>query len=128
MNEKHKILIVDDDEKMRKVAAESLKNYDNFSIIEAENGLDGINKVLKNDVSAIITDLDMPEMTGLEFLGFLKSHNKHKRIPVVFLTSFSDEYHKNKAMALGAHSYLNKPLKATELNKTINGIFKFDEK
>ena len=125
-NKKKNILIVDDDPKIRKVVADLLEQYYDLKIFEAGNGIDGISMVLENNISAIITDLDMPEMTGLEFLGFLKVNFKLQEIPVVFLTSYSDNYHKDKAVALGAHTYLSKPLDITDLKKTIDKIFNFN--
>jgi len=119
---KKHILIVDDDAKMRKVVAEFFKKNRDVRIIQAKNGIDAIAQTCLYDIDAVLTDLEMPEMTGLELLGYFKTRPELKNIPVVFLTSQSDDFHKNKAKKLGAHAYLKKPFNSSQLTKVLSEI------
>ena len=117
-----RILVVDDDPKIRKFVVTLLKKINGVRSVEAENGLEAIQKIFEHKVYAVITDLEMPEMNGLEFLGFIKTNNKLKNIPVIFLTSKTDDFHKNKAERLGVSLYLTKPVEPNNLTNAVKHV------
>ena len=123
-NEKN-ILVVDDDPKMRKVVSEFLRKNYNFQIIEAKDGLDAISKTFKYKFSAVITDLEMPEMNGLEFIGYLNTKPEFDKVPKFLLTSEIGVFYKKKAKNIGVNAHLSKPLKPRELKKVLDKVSNF---
>ena len=102
-------LVVDDQPNIRRVVRAYLETVQKCEVTEAENGVDAIKKLLESPVDLIITDLVMPEMTGLELLGYVRRHESFRHIPVIMLTSQGDETDRRKALALGVNDYLVKP-------------------
>ena len=83
-----KILIVDDEKLIRDV----IKTYaeeENFECLEAENGLEALDIINKQNIDLIVLDIMMPKMDGMSFLETLK---KEKNIPVIFLSTWNKEY------------------------------------
>lgn len=104
-----KALVVDDQASIRRVVRAYLETVQKCEVTEAVNGVDAIKKLLESPVDLIITDLVMPEMTGLELLGYVRRHESLRHIPVIMLTSQGDETDRRKAVALGVNDYLVKP-------------------
>jgi CheY-like chemotaxis protein len=104
-----KALVVDDQPSIRRVVRTYLEMVQRCEVSEAENGVDAIKQLLASPFDLIITDLVMPEMTGLELLGYVRRHDNLRHIPVIMLTSQGDETDRRKAMALGVNDYLVKP-------------------
>jgi len=107
------ILAVDDNHDIRNYIRDILSL--NYSVIEAENGLDGLSKVRKHKPTLIISDIMMPEMDGYQFLAELKKNKLTARIPVILLTAKSGESEKIEGLDAGADDYLAKPFNAKEL-------------
>ncbi|WP_024791427.1 MULTISPECIES: response regulator [unclassified Lebetimonas] len=102
-----KILIVDDDATNRKLLEAILKKGD-YEIIEAENGIDALNK-LTPDIDIILLDLVMPLMGGLDFLEILPSKKPEcMNIPVIVLTT--DDSKRVEALNKGAKEVIIKPI------------------
>ena len=102
-------LIVDDQASIRRVVRAYLETVQKCSVAEAVNGVDAIRQLTSSSFDLIITDLVMPEMTGLELLGYIRRHAAFRQIPVIMLTSQGDETDRRKALALGVNDYLVKP-------------------
>ena len=108
-------LVVDDSPTMRQMVAFTLTNA-GFTVVEAEHGRDAVNKVTggpKMDI--VVTDLNMPEMHGIEVLQFVRAHKTYRDLPVVVLTTRGDQGSREEAAASGATDYLTKPFQAGEL-------------
>jgi two-component system chemotaxis response regulator CheY len=104
-----KALVVDDQSSIRRIVRAYLETIQKCEVTEAENGVEAIKQLLASPVDLIITDLVMPEMTGLELLGYVRRHQALRAIPVIMLTSQGDETDRRKAFALGVNDYLVKP-------------------
>jgi two-component system chemotaxis response regulator CheY len=103
------ILIVDDSPTMRRMVAASLRQLPGASFGEASSGLEAIERLSLSPVDLIVLDLNMPDMHGLEVLGFLRRHQAYSHIPVIVLTTRGDEESRADALAAGASRYLTKP-------------------
>src|SRR6478672_9246021 len=106
----HLILAIDDDAMVHKLLEFSLKD-EGFQIeplLGAEEAQDFLSKNYK-DVVTIILDWEMPGMTGLEFLGWLKAQDKYKGIPVIMLTGRSRKEEIKMGIDAGAYYYVTKP-------------------
>ena len=111
-----KILVVDDDQSIR----DTLSNYlqrQGYDVHSAENGVEALEKIKKNNPDLIITDVRMPEMDGLELLSKVKEIDSH--IQVIMISAFDDMQSTVKAMQSGAYDYIEKPLEIDKLKLRI---------
>lgn len=105
------ILIVDDEEKTRKVLKINLA--DTYRILAASNGGEAVKILNQETVHLVLTDLKMPEMNGLELLHHIREN--YKNIPVILMTAFGTVENAVEAMKIGAYDYILKPVKISEL-------------
>jgi len=106
-----KLLVVDDEEDMRNVIVEYAK-YENYEVVEAENGFDAIELVKANDFDLIVMDIMMPKIDGFTTVKEIK---KIKDIPIIMLSARSEEYDKLYGYELGIDDYITKPFSPREL-------------
>lgn len=118
MENKKKILIVDDDQDIVKIIKMRL-TYEGFDVIEAFEGLDGIEKARSLNPDLIVLDLLMPRVTGFEVLKILKLDEKYKHIPILVLTGQSEKCYQKFGLALGANDFMFKPFVSDELVKKV---------
>ncbi len=114
IEKKPKILIVDDDERNRLLFKVILKK-EGYETIEAENGEEGIKKVLEEKPDVILMDVMMPVMDGFTATKKLKSDDRTKHIPVIILTALNEREEKLKGIESGANDFLTKPVDTKEL-------------
>lgn len=104
--EKLKVLVVDDEERMRKLISDFLKAKD-FEVLEAADGEEAIDLFFEEkDISLLILDVMMPKMDGW---AVLKSIREHSRVPVIMLTARSEETDELRGFEYGADEYISKP-------------------
>lgn len=115
-----KILIVDDEELIRNVIKE-YSIYEGYTIFEAENGVEALEILEKQDIDIIILDIMMPKLDGFSTYKEIK---KRKNIPTIILSARSDEYDKLFGFELGVDDYLTKPFSPKELIARIKAITK----
>lgn len=115
-----KILIVDDEILIRKV----IKEYcilENYEIVEAENGIDAIEKIKHDNIDLIVLDVMMPKLDGLSAFKEIK---KIKNIPTIVLSARSEEFDKLTGFELGIDDYVTKPFSPKELMARIKAVLK----
>ena len=106
-----RILVVDDSDTVRQQVRSALSEGD-FDILEAVDGLDGAKKIESGEqVDAVICDINMPNMTGLEMLERIKADGKNAELPVVMLTTEGQPALMKRAKAAGAKGWIVKPFK-----------------
>ncbi len=119
------ILVVDDSPTVVKFVSFSLRNR-GFNVLTACDGMDAIEKISNHSASVdlIITDLNMPNVDGYEFISTMRRNSKYENIPIIILSSEEEETDKQKGMESGASSYLVKPFKSSvllhEVSKYLN--------
>jgi len=117
-----KILIVDDSKTIRQQASFTLEKG-GFSVVEAENGQDALQKLASNpDVNLILSDLNMPVMTGMQLLENLQKSPATSVIPVIMLTTEGAADQIEMAKKFGAKGWLVKPFKPEILVAAITKI------
>ena len=109
-----KILTVDDSPSVRKMVEFSLKTK-GYEMGAAGDGVEALEIMEQEQFDAIVLDVNMPRMNGLEFLEKIKSHEDYAAIPVIMLTTEGQDEDRDKAVALGATAYIIKPFKPTQL-------------
>jgi len=117
-----KILIVDDEEIVRRVLRGLLKK-EGYEVIEAEDGEAGVELAKKEDPDVILMDLTMPVMGGLQACRLLKKDEKTKNIPVLVVTTASDES-KIEAVNAGIDDFVSKPFDAEEISIRVKSMLK----
>ena len=104
------ILIVDDSPTIRRMVKASLASLPAAcEFVEASSGLEAIERLAVSSVELMVLDLNMPDMHGLEVLGFVRSHSKYRQVPVIILTTRGDDASRSAALEAGATAYLTKP-------------------
>lgn len=112
------ILIVDDSETVRQVLQLALGNA-GYQVIEAEDGFDALDKLSEAQVDMLITDLNMPNMDGLELIKKVRAGGQHRFTPIVMLTTESSEEKKKAGREAGASGWIVKPFKPEQLLKVV---------
>ncbi|KRA96737.1 hypothetical protein ASD83_16800 [Devosia sp. Root685] len=115
------ILTIDDSASIRQMVAMTLTAA-GLDVIEAVNGQDGYDKATSNTVHAVITDLNMPVLNGIEFIRKYRQHPASKGIPIILLTTESDEELKRQAKEAGATGWIVKPFKQDQLLAVIKKV------
>ncbi len=115
-----KILIVDDDIHLRKLVL-TYAEREGFQCEEAENGQKAIDKVNSMEFDIIVLDVMMPGLDGFETLGEIR---RDSQVPVIMLTSRSEEYDKLLGFNLGADDYVPKPFSPKELMARVGAVLK----
>jgi len=119
-----KILIVDDFPTMRKIVKGVLKQLGFSNVIEAEDGLKALESLRQNpNVEFIVSDWNMPNMTGLEFLKAVRADPKVKHIPFLMITAEAEKENIIEAVKSGVSNYVVKPFNAATLKEKIDKIF-----
>ena len=121
MAKKMKNILVVDDEENARIALSKILSREGFAVASAANGFEALNYLRGNDVDLIITDINMPEMNGMEFLRELG--RVHPTTSVFMITAYGEVESYIEAMDLGVFEYINKPVKIDELKKIIHKVF-----
>ncbi|ADW17988.1 two component, sigma54 specific, transcriptional regulator, Fis family [Desulfobulbus propionicus DSM 2032] len=108
----HTILVVDDEPNYQIVLSELLKD-EGYEVFTADSGLAGLPIVYSTDLDLVLSDMKMPGMDGIEFLGKIKEYNRE--LPVILITAYAEVEKAVEAMRLGAFTYLAKPFSNTQL-------------
>lgn len=108
------ILIVDDSASMRQLVSFALEDA-GFSVISAADGKEALRKAEETDIDMVVTDLNMPEMDGIELIRRLKGMTEYKFTPIVMLTTESQESKKQEGREAGASGWIVKPFTPEQL-------------
>ena len=115
------ILIVDDSPTIRRMVKASLAPL-GAVFIEAASGLEAIERLAVGTIQLMVLDLNMPDMHGLEVLGFVRANQKFQQLPILVLTTRDDADSRNAAMQAGATAYLTKPFMPQTLLAEARGM------
>jgi two-component system chemotaxis response regulator CheY len=115
------ILIVDDSSSLRSVVGTALKGA-GYDVIEAEDGRDALSKLNGQKIHLIISDVNMPNMNGIEFLKASKQIPAYKFTPVIMLTTESAEEKKMQGQAGGAKAWMVKPFQPPQLLNAVSKL------
>lgn len=121
---RYKILVVEDSPTMRQLITFTLKRLKDVEIMEAGDGVDGLKKIAGNRFDIIFTDINMPIMDGLKLVSLVRSDPANKDIPIVVITTEGGQEDRERAMTLGANSYITKPIQSASLLATAKDLLK----
>lgn len=115
------ILTVDDSASIRQMVSFTLKQA-GYNVVEAIDGQDGVNKAKQTQADLVITDLNMPNMTGMELIRALRAEASYKFTPILMLTTESDDTKKVEGKQAGATGWIVKPFNPEQLLKVIERV------
>jgi len=113
------ILIVEDSSTTRALIRAVIEEMGDFTIIEAGSGFEALKLLPAQPINIIITDVNMPDINGLELISFIKNNPRYNHIPLIIVSTERSEEDKKRGISLGAMAYITKPFKAQELQETI---------
>lgn len=118
------VLLVDDFSTMRRILKKALKviGFNNF--IEAEDGKDAIGKIKNGKVDLIFCDWNMPNMTGIDFLKYVRSENDLKDLPFIMVTAEGQKENVIAAVDAGVSNYIIKPFTADTIKEKLSKVLK----
>lgn len=126
MNDKKRILVVDDEPDFASIVQANLKK-EGYEVEVAYDGVEAMEKIKKTAYDAIVLDVMMPEKDGYEVCAELKSDEKYRDIPIVMLTAVADHvgstrYSHADGMSMEAEDYLPKPASAEEISESVKSL------
>ena len=119
---RYRCLVVEDSKTMRNMLAESLARIPGMEVIEADNGLGGIRALAAQRFDLVVTDLNMPVMDGLKLVRHVRGDPRHENTPIVVITTESAPNDRDRAMALGANAYIEKPIQAPRVLRAVKKL------
>lgn len=116
-----RILLVEDSPSMRRFARTALESLrqdlGEVEIVEANSGFDALRWLPRGRYDLVVTDINMPDVNGLELVRFIRQSPVHRRVPIVLISTQSSERDRERGLTLGANAYLVKPFAADDLRR-----------
>jgi len=120
-----RVLIVEDSASMRAFVRAALTGVSapgELEIAEAQNGFDALRLLPRGAWDLVITDINMPDINGLELISFIKKSEAHKATPILIISTGSSERDRDRGLQLGASAYLVKPFSAEALVEQVQRL------
>ena len=102
---------------MRSLIAATLEDLDSVKVDEAENGFEALRLLPRQTYDLIVTDINMPDINGLELVSFVKQNAAYAGIPLVIVSTEGSDRDRDKGLELGADAYLVKPFDPSQLRE-----------
>lgn len=119
-----RVLVIEDSATMRSLIASTVEEIAGFTVIAVGNGFEALKALPQQPIDLIITDINMPDINGLEIVNFVKNHPSYRTIPLIIVSTEQSEEDIQKGLSLGASAYITKPFNPDELRKTVQGVLK----
>lgn len=113
------ILIADDSAAMRAMLVSTIEVCGDYHIVEAGSGFEALRLLPREKVDLILTDINMPDINGLEFISYLRNNTNYVSIPVIIVSTESSQKDIDKGKSLGANEYLIKPFDPVYLQQVV---------
>ena len=117
------ILIVEDSPTMRSLLSTSLEELGGrIKITQVASGFEALRYLPREQYDLIVTDINMPDINGLELVSFVKSNSSYRDIPLIIVSTESSERDRDKGLELGADAYLVKPFEPDALRDLVREL------
>ena len=118
-----RILIVEDSPTMRALLNSALEGLEiPVKITEASSGFEALRCLPREPFDLIVTDINMPDINGLELVSFAKSNNAYRSIPLIIVSTEGADRDRERGLELGADAYLVKPFEAEYLREVVTDL------
>ena len=120
-----KILVVEDSPTTRAMIISAIEEVaGGLEIFESKNGFEALKLLPQHSFDLIITDINMPDINGLELVSFVKRNQAYRHIPLIIITTEGSERDREKGLSLGANEYLVKPFNPEMLQNVVKKYIK----
>ena len=117
------IMVVDDSKTVRSYHGSILKSM-GVEVLEAENGMEALEKSLGANIDLYLVDVNMPVMDGYSFIKDLRKQDNHKIVPIIMITTQAKDEDKESAYKVGANLFETKPIKPDQLQAYVDILVK----
>jgi two-component system, chemotaxis family, chemotaxis protein CheY len=117
-----RFLVVDDSSTMRRIIINTLSKLGHQDVLEAANGREGIERLASADVDLVITDWNMPEMSGIDFVRALRGMERASTLPVLMVTTNAAKDDIVEALRAGVNNYVVKPFTPDTIKEKIDAV------
>jgi two-component system chemotaxis response regulator CheY len=117
-----RVLVVEDSEATRSMIVSCLEDPDRIEVFEAASGFEALRLLPRHKFDAIVTDVNMPDINGLELIGFLKNHPQYRSIPILVVSTEVAEDDVKRALALGTEEYVKKPFAPEVMSSAVERL------
>ena len=117
-----RVLVVEDSDATRSMIVAALDEADRREVFEAASGFEALRLLPRHLFDVIVTDVNMPDINGLELIGFLKNHPQYKTIPILVVSTEVAQEDIDRALALGSEAYVKKPFTPEELSAAVDRL------
>jgi two-component system chemotaxis response regulator CheY len=118
-----RVLIVEDSATMRGFITAALEAGGRFEVTQAKSGFEALKLLPRGTFDLIISDINMPDINGLELVKFVRGSENHARTPLVLISTDNRPADRDRGMKLGADAYLCKPFQPEELLELVRRLF-----
>jgi two-component system chemotaxis response regulator CheY len=119
-------LVVEDSPPMRQMLVFALSRVRELDIVEADDNVDALRRITGTKFDIIITDINMPNLDGLELVKQLRADDNYKDVPIVIITTEGAAEDRQRALALGANAHITKPMQVQQLSSLVREILSLD--
>lgn len=120
------ILLVEDSATTRALIRAIIDEMGDFNTVEASSGFEALKLLPTQEFNLVITDVNMPDINGLELINFIKNNPRYNHIPLIIVSTERSEEDRKKGIAMGAMAYITKPFKAHELQEAITQAMMYE--
>ncbi len=118
-----RILIVEDSPTMRALLVSALEDLEGSpKISEVESGFEALRQLPRESYDLILTDINMPDINGLELVSFVKTNDAYRSIPLIIVSTEGSDRDRDKGMSLGADAYVVKPFDPEDLRQLVRDL------
>ena len=114
-----KILVADDSPTTRSLIVSTLEALGDYDVSEAANGFEALRMLPREKVDLVITDINMPDINGLELVRFIRGNSLYQKTPLIIVSTEGSDRDREKGIALGADAYLVKPFQPEALQTLV---------
>jgi two-component system, chemotaxis family, chemotaxis protein CheY len=117
-----RVLVVEDSATMRGFVTATLESSGAFTVTQAPSGFEALKILPRSQYDVIITDINMPDINGLELVRYVRESERHARTPLVLISTDARAADRERGLKLGADAYLTKPFEPEELLAVIRKV------
>jgi len=113
------ILIADDSQAMRAILTSTLESLGDCRIVEASSGFEAMRLLPREKVDLVLTDINMPDINGLELISYMRSNPNYQDIPIIIISTEGSQKDIERGRQLGANDYVIKPFDPARLQELL---------
>jgi len=116
------VLLVEDSSAVRDFVSAMLEAVGDYEVVEVGNGFDALRALPRGNYAFIVSDVNMPDVNGIELTRFVRQSPRHKRTPIIIISTDAAHPDVQRALAAGANAFLPKPFTAEQFLATVASI------